>query len=329
MESERIREDLWENSYKDSQTLYLAGGCFWGVEGYFKRVPGVLNTQTGYANGLTKNPTYHEVINHSGHAETVKIEYDENVVRLEELILHFLRTIDPFSMNRQGNDVGLQYRSGVFFTDEAQLRRVVAVIEQFEMQQGRKTAIEVRPLEGFYDAEEYHQDYLDKNPYGYCHISLNTAAEPLIAYEIRKDTSTEALRQRIGDLSFNVTQKSTTERAFSSPYDNFYERGIYVDIVGGEPLFSSDAKYKSGSGWPSFTRPISPDAVEYVGDEGYGMRRIEVRSRRSQSHLGHVFDDGPRESGGLRYCINGAALRFIPYDDMEKEGYGAFKILVK
>ncbi|HPB88040.1 MAG TPA: peptide-methionine (R)-S-oxide reductase MsrB, partial [Thermotogota bacterium] len=276
-----------------------------------------------------KNPTYHEVINHSGHAETVEIKYDENVVRLEELILHFLRTIDPYAMNRQGNDVGLQYRSGVFYTDEAQYQRVSAVIKQYEDRQGRKTAIEVKPLEGFFDAEEYHQDYLDKNPYGYCHISLKTAEEPLIAYEIQKDLSTEALRQRIGDLSYNVTQKASTERAFSSPYDDFYEKGIYVDIVGGEPLFSSDAKYKSGSGWPSFTRPITADAVEYIGDEGYGMRRIEVRSRLSQSHLGHVFDDGPRASGGLRYCINGAALRFIPYEDMEKEGYGAYKILVK
>jgi len=329
MTSDGIREYLWKNAQKDKRILYLAGGCFWGVEGYFKRIPGVLETRTGYANGLTENPTYQEVIGGSGHAETVKIVYNENVIHLEELILHFLRIIDPYSVNRQGNDVGVQYRSGVFYPDETQRQRALAVIQQYETQQRRKTAIEVTPLAGFYDAEDYHQDYLDKNPYGYCHISLRTAAEPLIPYKIHKDGSPDALRLRIGDLAYNVTQNSSTERAFSSIYDNFYERGIYVDIVGGEPLFSSDAKYKSGSGWPSFTRPITADALEYVVDESYGMQRIEVRSRQSGSHLGHVFDDGPRESGSLRYCINGAALRFIPYDAMEREGYGAYRIFVK
>jgi peptide methionine sulfoxide reductase msrA/msrB len=328
MDSMSIREELFRSAQKNSQTIYFAGGCFWGVEGYFKRVPGVIDTQTGYANGYTQNPTYRDVINNSGHAETVKIVYDENVVRLEELMLHFLRTIDPYAMNRQGNDTGLQYRSGVFYTNENQHERISTVITEFEEKHGKKTAVEVKPLEAFYDAEEYHQDYLDKNPYGYCHISLVTAEEPVFHFDITKDPSSDALKQRIGELSYNVTQTAATERAFSSPYDQLFEKGIYVDVVGGEPLFASDAKYMSGSGWPSFTRPITADAVIYFKDVTHGMERIEVRSRLSGSHLGHVFDDGPLESGGLRYCINGAALRFIPYGEMDIEGYNAYKILL-
>jgi peptide methionine sulfoxide reductase msrA/msrB len=323
-----LKEQIINKNNKDQQTIYFAGGCFWGVEGYFKRVDGVIDTQTGYANGNKENPTYKEVINNSGHAETVKIVYDENVISLEELLLHFLRIVDPYSINRQGNDFGIQYRSGIYYTTEEQKTRVKRVIERFEEREGRKTAIEILSLEGFYDAEEYHQDYLDKNPNGYCHIPLNTADDPLFEVEIYTDLTDKALRERIGELSFEVTQNSATERPYTSEYEDFYQKGIYVDIVTGEPLFVSDDKFDSGCGWPSFSRPIEADAIEYVRDDSHGMQRIEVRSKIGDSHLGHVFNDGPTDQGGLRYCINGAALKFIPYEDMEKEGYGDYMILV-
>jgi len=330
MENKSLKEEVINTKYKDLQTIYFAGGCFWGVEGYFKRVDGVEETQVGYANGLTENPTYREVINGSGHSETVKIVYNENVISLEELVLHLLRTIDPYSVDRQGNDFGGQYRSGIYFTTEEQQQRVKRVIEAFEEKEGRKTAIEIAQLQGFFDAEDYHQDYLDKNPYGYCHIDLNTADDPLIELDLKLNFSKdEQLKNQIGELAYNVTQNNATERPYTSEYDDFYQKGIYVDIVSGEPLFVSDDKFNSGCGWPSFSRPVDADALVYVEDNTHGMQRIEVRSKLADSHLGHVFNDGPTDQGGLRYCINGAALKFISYEDMEKEGYGEYKILVK
>jgi peptide methionine sulfoxide reductase msrA/msrB len=304
MANNKIKEEVINTTYKDIQTIYFAGGCFWGVEGYFKRVDGVVETQAGYANGLTENPTYSEVINGSGHAETVKVDYNENVVSLEELILHFLRTIDPYSVDRQGNDVGGQYRSGIYYTTQEQAERVKRVIQTFEEKEGRKTAIEIASLQAFYDAEDYHQDYLDKNPYGYCHIDLNTADDPLIEIDLNLNFSKDdSLKDRIGELSFNVTRNNATERPYTSEYDDFYQKGIYVDIVSGEPLFVSDDKFHSGCGWPSFSRPIESDALVYVKDTTHGMERIEVRSKIGDSHLGHVFNDGPKDQGGLRYCI--------------------------
>ncbi len=329
MSGEKVRENVLKSVNKNMNTIYFAGGCFWGVEGYFKRVKGVLETQTGYANGNTENPSYEEVIGNSGHAETVKIMYDENIISLEELVLHFLRIVNPYSVNRQGNDFGIQYRSGIYYTTEEQVQRVTKVIEEFEEREKRKTVIEIKPLQEFYDAEEYHQDYLDKNPYGYCHISLSSADDPLFEFEVIKDTSNEKLKERIGELSFNVTQNAATERPFTSEYEDFYKKGIYVDIVTGEPLFVSDDKFDSGCGWPSFSRPIEADSVEYIKDDSLGMQRIEVRSKIGNSHLGHVFNDGPAETGGLRYCINGAALKFIPYEEMDEKGYGDYKVLVR
>jgi len=320
-----ILEVLINDAYRDIHTIYLAGGCFWGVEGYFTRVQGVVDTQAGYANGETENPSYEDVINSSGHAETVKIMFDENVISLEEIILHFLRVIDPYSINRQGNDIGIQYRSGIYYTSDEQAEKILKVIGFFEKQEGQETAIETEPLQDFYDAEEYHQDYLEKNPFGYCHIPLKTADDPLFEFELTRDMSDEALKSRLDGISYNVTQKGGTEMPFTSEYLDIHEKGIYVDIASGEPLFSSADKYTSGSGWPSFTKAITANAIEYIVADSYSV--VEVRSKFGSSHLGHVFTDGPKDEGGLHYCINGSALDFISYEELEEQGYGAYKVL--
>ncbi len=309
------------------KTIYLAGGCFWGVQKFFDQFDGVIETETGYANGSTEAPSYREVCAGSGHAETVRVVYDEAKISLTELMDFYFMVIDPLSVNRQGNDVGVQYRTGVYYTDESLLPELQAAYDAEQVKVGRPLAVELLPLDAFYSAEEYHQKYLDKNPGGYCHIPsamfrLEAQREPKSEKE-----SPEALRQRIGDLAYDVTQNAATERAFTGQYDAFFKKGLYVDVVSGEPLFTSMDKYDSGCGWPAFTKPIDDAAVTESADLSFGMLRTEVRSSEAGSHLGHVFDDGPKESGGLRYCINSAALRFIPYEKLEEEGYGEYTAL--
>lgn len=319
----------------EERTVYFAGGCFWGVEGYFKKIPGVMDTEVGYSNGRTENPSYEDLVyRNSGHAETVKVVYDKNTVTLEELILHLFRIIDPFSVNRQGNDVGEQYRTGIYYSDEEDRERIETVMEKLSEKykkegENRPIAVEVKPLEQYTPAEEYHQDYLDKNPGGYCHINLNLADEPLFPRESELTETDEELKDRIGADAYRVARENGTERPHSSPLDKNFEPGIYVDKVSGEPLFTSTDKFDAGCGWPSFTKPITEDSVEYNEDSSHGMHRIEVRSRDSDSHLGHVFPDGPREEGGLRYCINGVGLEFIPLDEMEERGYEDYIPLVR
>ncbi len=217
--------------------------------------------------------------------------------------------------------MGVQYRTGIYYEDDELLPEITAVYEEQEQKAGRKLAVQLEPLKNFYTAEEYHQKYLDKNPGGYCHIPSSMFK----LEEKREHESEKELRDRIGSLSYEVTQNAATERAFTGEYDNFFEKGIYVDIVSGEPLFSSSDKYNSGCGWPAFTKPINGDVVTESEDDSYGMNRTEVRSSEANSHLGHVFNDGPITAGGLRYCINSASLRFIPYDEMDAEGYGEYK----
>ena len=311
-------------------TIYLAGGCFWGVEGYFKRIEGVKGTTCGYANGRTENPSYEDVCRHdTGHAETVKVDFDDEVVSLEDLLIYYFRIIDPVSVNKQGNDVGTQYRTGIYYTDESQLPVIKAAIEREQRKYNEKIAVEVLPIENFYSAEEYHQDYLDKNPNGYCHINLDFAYEPIVRSEKYKRKTDDELKESLTPLQYDVTVNAATERPFDNEFNSNFERGIYVDITSGEPLFFSTDKFESGCGWPSFSKPIQKDLVKYSEDLSLGRRRIEVRSNVADAHLGHVFDDGPSELGGLRYCINSAALRFIPIDKMDEEGYGYLKKYVE
>ncbi len=306
---------------QEDKVIYLAGGCFWGVEEYFSRIDGVVDTTTGYANGKTKNPTYEEVcMDDTGHAETVKVVYDSGQVTLEELLLHYFKIIDPTSVNQQGNDIGVQYRTGIYYEDDQDRRIIDAMVAILQEGYEEEIAVEVEPLDHFYDAEEKHQDYLKKNPNGYCHISFAGLDEPLTLFPDGKYIKPEDLKQRLSELEYEVTQKNATEQAFQNEFYDNEAAGLYVDIVTGEPLFSSKDKFDSGCGWPSFTRPIVDETLVYKLDQSLNMNRTEVRSQIGDSHLGHVFNDGPQ--GQLRYCINSASLRFIPLEDMEKEGYG-------
>lgn len=315
------QEKVKHMSEQVEKEIYLAGGCFWGVEEYFSNVNGVLDAVSGYANGKIDETNY-QLIKQTGHAETVHVTYDQNIVSLREILLHYFRIIDPTSVNRQGNDVGTQYRTGIYYTDENELNTIQQVIAEKQQKYDEPIAVEVLPLDNFVVAEEYHQDYLKKNPNGYCHIDTNQAHYPVIDEANYPKPSQEELKEKLTPEEYAVTQENKTERAFSNRYWDQFVDGIYVDIVTGEPLFSSRDKFDSGCGWPSFTRPISPDVVEYQKDTSFNMTRIEVRSRSGDSHLGHVFDDGPQEEGGLRYCINSLSIRFVPKDQMEAEGYG-------
>ena len=301
--------------------IYLAGGCFWGLEEYFSRISGVLQTSVGYANGQVETTNY-QLIKETDHAETVQVVYDEKVVSLREILLYYFRVIDPLSVNQQGNDRGRQYRTGIYYLEEADLPTINTVVREQELLIGRKIAVEVEKLRHYILAEDYHQDYLKKNPGGYCHIDVRDAEKPLIDAANYEKPSQADLRENLSEESYRVTQEAATEAPFSNAYDQTFEEGIYVDITTGEPLFFAKDKFASGCGWPSFSRPISKELVHYYRDLSHGMERIEVRSRSGNAHLGHVFTDGPQELGGLRYCINSASLRFIAKNEMEEAGYG-------
>lgn len=313
--------------------IYLAGGCFWGLAKYFSLISGVVEVETGYANGRTENPSYEQVCREgTGHAETVKVVYNPEKVTLPFLLEKFYEVIDPVSVNRQGNDVGVQYRTGIYYADEADQAVIETSLAALQKKYDQPLAIEHEPLKRFDRAEEYHQDYLDKNPGGYCHIPpiyfdrAKEARDPEAGTEKRHyvKKSPEELKKTLTELQYSVTQENATERPFQNEYYEKKEKGIYVDITTGEPLFLSSDKYDSGCGWPSFTRPLDESLVREKEDVSHGMLRTEVRSRTGDAHLGHVFPDGPQDKGGLRYCINSASLKFIPAEEMEKAGYGEY-----
>ena len=300
--------------------IYLAGGCFWGLEEYFSRIEGIKKTTVGYANGQVESTNY-QLIHQTDHAETVHLIYDEKRISLREILLYYFRVIDPLSVNKQGNDVGRQYRTGVYYTNQADKAVIEQVFVEQEKQLGQKIAVELEPLRHYVLAEDYHQDYLKKNPGGYCHINVNDAYQPLVdPGQYERPTDAE-LKEQLSEEQYQVTQNSATERPFHNAYNATFEEGIYVDVTTGEPLFFAGDKFESGCGWPSFSRPIAREVLRYYEDKSHGMERIEVRSRSGNAHLGHVFTDGPELAGGLRYCINSAALRFIPKEKMEAEGY--------
>lgn len=312
------------------KTIYFAGGCFWGTARLFSLVPGVISAVAGYANSIVANPSYQQVCTGTTDAaETVKVDYDDTMVGLSDLIGLYFKSIDPLSVNKQGGDIGTQYRTGVYWSDPADAPVVEACFATLQRRLKEPMAVEFMPLKNFYPAEDYHQDYLVKNPGGYCHV------DPRLFNEARQVGRSEAvadkveLRKRLTPLQWEVTQNAATERPFVNEYDHEFRHGIYVDITDGTPLFISTDKFDSGCGWPAFSRPIDDNLISEHTDTSYGRIRTEVRSTSSGSHLGHVFNDGPAETGGLRYCINSAALRFVPLEDMEAEGYGRLIPLVR
>ena len=289
--------------YIKQDVIYLAGGCFWGVEAFISRLKGVNSTEVGYANGFDLSPTYEKVSSgKTGHMESVKVTYDSQIISLKDILENFFNIIDPYVKNRQGNDIGSQYQSGIFWQDLNQKSIVLDFIKSKQKLSNKKIQIKLNSISCFYLAEDYHQKYLEKHPEAYCHVDLNLIDDEEFNHLTREE--------------YEITQLSMTEAPYSGKYNDFFEDGIYVDVVDGEVLFTSQDKYDSGCGWPSFKKAINDDAIVKTRDFTHGATRVELRSRKANSHLGHLFRDGP--NGSERYCINSNALKFIPKAEVEK-----------
>ena len=325
--------EIMDFSHESENVIYLAGGCFWGLEHLMQSIPGVIDAQSGYANGTGAADANYSAVceGNTGFRETVRVEYDPEQISLDGLLLSYFYVIDPTVENRQGYDIGTQYQTGIYYTNDKAKETVERIVE-IEKGRYKEFFVETGPLLNYYPAEDYHQDYLKNNPNGYCHIpiwKINMFKNMRIDPGDYQKPADELIRERLSDEQYYVTQQSGTEYAFGNQYWNHFEKGIYVDIVTGEPLFSSTDKFESSCGWPAFSKPIEEPAILRFRDNSYGMQRIEVRSRAGDSHLGHVFENDPDSPNGLRYCINSAALRFIPYEEMEDEGYGYLMDIVE
>ncbi len=331
-------------SMPDTKLAVFGGGCFWCMEPPFREIDGVVEVTVGYTGGSILNPTYEQVSSGAtGHMEVVAVKYDLSKVQYETLLEVFWRQIDPTDDGGQFADRGSQYRTAIFVQDDKQ--RLAAELSKANLEKLKKFSkpIVVRILDAgpFYPAETYHQGYSAKNPEQYNAYKSGSGRKHYLeetwgagryppktcsSSSTWKIPSDETLKSSLSDLQYRVTRQNATERPFSNAYWDNKKPGIYVDIVSGEPLFSSIDKFDSGTGWPSFTKPIDKNSVISKADDSHGMVRTEVRSKSADSHLGHVFDDGPGING-LRYCINSASLKFIPKEEMEKAGYGRYLYL--
>ena len=344
-----------KNEKKDSKLkkATFAGGCFWCMQHPFEELGGVRTVVVGYSGGKMEDPSYEDVSSgESGHVETIQITYDPAISDYEELLDIFWRQIDPADDSGQFADRGKQYKTAIFYHD-AEQKKIAEKSKKDLEKSGRfdsPVATKIIPFNNFYSAEDYHQDYYKKNPLAYkmyrigsgrdkflkdawskpvvCPVPPTKNSKSINPNKSFNKPDVEELKKNLSPMQYQVTQQCGTEPAFNNKYWNNKKEGIYVDIVSGEPLFSSHDKYDSGTGWPSFTKPLEKSNVIKKEDRSFFMKRIEVKSKNADSHLGHVFDDGP-DDNGLRYCINSSALKFIPKEDLEKEGYGKYKKLFK
>ena len=326
----------------------LAGGCFWCVESDFEKLPGVIAVISGYSGGAAENPNYGNY-SEGGHREVVEVTYDPARVSFADLVEYLIKHSDPTDQNGSFYDRGKQYSPAVYYSTEEERKAAFKVFDAINKLgvYEKPLALELLPIMPFYPAEEYHQDYARNNylKYSYYrnasgrdgfiqkHWGENTVpsltSDNIGNYQNFNKPPEEALREQLTPLQYQVTQENGTEQAFDNEYWNNEKEGIYVDIISGEPLFSSLDKFDSGTGWPSFTKPLEPANVVLLEDNILFYKRVEVRSRFADSHLGHIFKDGPPEKGGLRYCMNSAALRFIAKEDLEEQGYGQYLSLFK
>lgn len=308
----------------------FAGGCFWCMVEPFDQRPGIIRITAGYTGGSVENPTYEEVCsNATGHVEAVQIEFNPSIISYKKLLDTFWKQIDPTDPHGQFNDRGESYTTVIFYHTDQQRREAEASKKELEASEkfAKPIATKIVPAKTFYPAEKHHQDYYKKQDFHYRLYKKGSGREDFIKKHWKNRYDQNELKQKLTPIQYHVTQENGTEPPFQNEYWDKQEEGIYVDIVSGEPLFSSKDKYDAGCGWPSFTKAIDRYHIAEKTDISHGMIRTEIRSKEADSHLGHVFEDGPKDQGGLRYCMNSAAMRFIPKDKLVEEGYGEYVTL--